>query len=453
LTEGSSLPENPVTQPPEASRRASSGLSGLWARIYSISLYRNAVYLMLNSVVGAATGFAFWVLAARLYPTAEVGLLSAIIAAMSLINTFSLFGFNVGLTRFLPEEADKRAMANTAFTAVAVSSTVLSAVFIAGTPFWSPALSFLRDTPSAFTLFAALTIAFSLLTLQAPVFVALRAAKFTFVQQTVVQTLKLVLIAAFIPLGAMGAFSAWGLAGLGGLLLGNLWLMRKTIPGYWPRPPRDRRALGTLFRYSLWNYVAEAVNGLPVRILPILVVNMLGPDPSAFFRIGYGVVSILLMIPYAAISALFAEGSSEPAKLTRSVRRAVVLMAITVAPAVLILWFLGDKILLLFGQSYSDNTVNMLRIMSLSVFPVAVVEVFVVVRRVELRLRPVILVYVLESALIIGAAVALMPALGISGAGYGWLLGYALTAVAVLVPLVRWYRAERRKSMSSRESE
>ena len=45
--------------------------------LYGVSLYRNAVYLMLNSAILAITGFFFWVLAARLYPVEGVGFASA----------------------------------------------------------------------------------------------------------------------------------------------------------------------------------------------------------------------------------------------------------------------------------------------------------------------------------------------------------------------------------------
>jgi len=41
------------------------GLKGL----YGVSLCRNAVYLMLSSVITSLSGFVFWILTARLYKT------------------------------------------------------------------------------------------------------------------------------------------------------------------------------------------------------------------------------------------------------------------------------------------------------------------------------------------------------------------------------------------------
>jgi len=58
-------------------------------------LYKNSIFLMLSSITGAGTGFVFWVIAARFYSAEDVGLASAVIAAMGLINLFwvSLIGF------------------------------------------------------------------------------------------------------------------------------------------------------------------------------------------------------------------------------------------------------------------------------------------------------------------------------------------------------------------------
>ena len=53
-------------------------------------LYKNAYFLMLSSVTSAGAGFFFWLIVARFYSTEEVGLASAIIAAMGLISMFSL---------------------------------------------------------------------------------------------------------------------------------------------------------------------------------------------------------------------------------------------------------------------------------------------------------------------------------------------------------------------------
>ncbi|HDN74250.1 MAG TPA: lipopolysaccharide biosynthesis protein, partial [Archaeoglobus sp.] len=71
-------------------------------------LFKNAYFLMLSSITSAGSGFFFWLIAARFYATADIGLASAIISAMGLISMLSLLGFDISLVRFLPEREDKQ---------------------------------------------------------------------------------------------------------------------------------------------------------------------------------------------------------------------------------------------------------------------------------------------------------------------------------------------------------
>ncbi len=63
-------------------------------------LYRNSIFLMLSSTVGAGTGFIFWIIAARLYSTEDVGLSSAIVSVMRLLMLLSFVGLDIGLIRY-----------------------------------------------------------------------------------------------------------------------------------------------------------------------------------------------------------------------------------------------------------------------------------------------------------------------------------------------------------------
>ena len=102
-------------------------------------LFKNAYFLMLSSVSSAGFGFFFWLIAARFYSTADVGLASAIIAAMGVISMLSLLGFDISLVRFLPERADKTELINSCLT-IFIFSLLLAIIFIAGIELWSPLL-------------------------------------------------------------------------------------------------------------------------------------------------------------------------------------------------------------------------------------------------------------------------------------------------------------------------
>ena len=70
---------------------------------------------------------------ARLYTTTEVGLGSAIIAAMNLIALFSVLGLNFSIIRFLPRAARPQELVNSAFILTGLVALVVAAIFIAGT--------------------------------------------------------------------------------------------------------------------------------------------------------------------------------------------------------------------------------------------------------------------------------------------------------------------------------
>jgi len=73
-------------------------------------LFKNAYFLMLSSISSAGSGFFFWLIAARFYSTAEIGLASAIIAAMGLLGMLSLLGFDISLVRFRDIHSRNRTM-------------------------------------------------------------------------------------------------------------------------------------------------------------------------------------------------------------------------------------------------------------------------------------------------------------------------------------------------------
>src|SRR4030042_3602740 len=71
-------------------------------KLFRVSLYRNAIYLMLNSVTYSVSGFIFWIIAARFYTDVEVGEGAAVIAAVTLLMQISHLSLGFALIRFLP---------------------------------------------------------------------------------------------------------------------------------------------------------------------------------------------------------------------------------------------------------------------------------------------------------------------------------------------------------------
>ena len=102
-------------------------------KYWKVSLYRNAAYLAVSNGLGGLLGFVFWTAAANLYSTEEVGIASAIIAALGLIGAISNIGLGWGIVRFLPDD-DKHAstIINTGLILCLVTSVITAFIFIIG---------------------------------------------------------------------------------------------------------------------------------------------------------------------------------------------------------------------------------------------------------------------------------------------------------------------------------
>ncbi|MFQ6129036.1 MAG: lipopolysaccharide biosynthesis protein [Thermoplasmata archaeon] len=135
-------------------------------------LYRNAIFLMANTVVASGIGFFFWMVVAGCYTPHEVGLAAAIIPVIAFLGMLSRFGFDIGLVRFLPSSGkNSRAMINSSFTISGAAAILISFIFLMGLDIWSPALLFIRENRIFFS-------SFTLFSLMNQVFVARRNAKF-----------------------------------------------------------------------------------------------------------------------------------------------------------------------------------------------------------------------------------------------------------------------------------
>src|SRR5437773_4097092 len=64
------------------------------------TLYKNSLYVMASNMVLIGSGFLFWIIAARLYGAAQIGIATSLYSLLTLLSTLSLLGFNSGLMRF-----------------------------------------------------------------------------------------------------------------------------------------------------------------------------------------------------------------------------------------------------------------------------------------------------------------------------------------------------------------
>ena len=397
-------------------------------------LFKNSYYLYATALSTAGFGFFFWILAARLYTVEEVGLGSAILSAAWLISIISSLGFDVGLIKYLPGEKDKSRMINSCFTVTALTSLLLSVLFILSLHIWSPTLMVLQKYTFVKVMFVLYTVSLTLFGLQSRVFVAFRLAKYSFMQG-IIGMVRILILPLLVALGAFGVFLSAGLAIIIALIIGNI-LILKVISRYRPVPVINKRMINDMIYYSFGNNIANILYFLPSAVLPLMVVEVLGKEINAYFYVAWATSAILIMISYTTSLSLFAEGSLLPDKLRQNVIKSLKFIYIILIPAIIGIFIFGKYILLIFGRLYADNAFDVLLLLSLGTIPHSIIVVYVAIMRVKKDVMPVIIVYGGIAVLtIVGSYIAIQE-IGLIGIGISWIFSNGIVALFVIVKLI-----------------
>lgn len=412
-------------------------------KLWHIPLYSNAVYLMVAQVIAALLGFAFWVMVARSYSPVDVGLASALIAAMGLLVLFSRLGMGWGLIRFLPHSGkNASSIINTVFVTGILTSTAVTFIFVAGLSFWSPALLFMRHDPVYLTAFVLFTIVSTLSILVDHAFIASRRAGFTLSRGLIFNLLKLplpIMLAVFFH--SFGIFASWGISLCVALLLSFLLFLPRVQPGYRPRFTLSRGVVNEMVHFSFANYIGTLFWAAPGMLLPLIVVNLLGAESNAYFYIASALGGGLTMVPGAISMSLFAEGSYEEERLGLNIRRSLKMTYLILVPAVILILAIAGKLLLLFGSSYAENATTLLRIIAITALPLSVNIVYLAIKRVEKNLKMIVGLSAFIAVITLGLTYLLLPRMGINGAGLALLGSHSIIALVIIASWLKGRRA------------
>lgn len=417
-------------------------------------LYRNAIFLMANSVVGQALGFFFWVVVARTYADSDVGFAVTLLSTVSFVSSLALLGQTYALIRYLPETEDQIGLVNTSLTLVGLGTVLLTGGFFLVVALAGLDLGFILDNPAYPLVILACALASSLGPILDNVAVGLRRSDLP-MWRTVVMGLVKIPVAVIIALtlsttlgvGRFGIFLALVLALVAGVLVEALWLLPKVLPGYVPRIRTKFSRLRPMMRFSQGNYAASVVAAAGGGLLPLLILEALGEvgaKNAAYFYVASAVAALLSVISGSAFTSFYAEASYRNADRHRDERRALLLTAALLAPAIVVFWIFARFVLLLFGgasSSYADYATDPLRILTLSSIPAVANNLLTTRVRVRKQTLP----------LIVGAGIASSVQLGL---GYVLLVAYGITGLSVACVLagaatVPYYWLVARKSFET----
>jgi O-antigen/teichoic acid export membrane protein len=402
------------------------------------SLVRNSVLVMATTGMNAAFGYLFWIAAARMFAPADVGRATAAISAMNLAALIATLGVGTALIAHLPGLHDDDGR----------SRHVTGAALYTGAAGRLAGVVVVLVLPLVDESFATATEGWARIVLVIGVlaqvwgvvldnlFVAERRAEGMLARNSVFGGLKLVLLvsgAVALAAGDRFIITTWVVASTVALLV--------TVVVLLPRLARPLRAardgamaeIRRMARPALMHHLAVLGGEFPMFLLPVIVVGRAGAESGAFFYTTWMVGSLFFTISASASSSLFAEGAHSPAELRDQRRRSVRLIAVLLVPVMAGMLVFGHLVLSLFGADYAAAGYPLLVLLVVSAVPDACTNIGVAQWRVEGRTGRVAVLNVGMALIALVGTWLLVPNIGITGAGWAWLVAQSTGTVAVLV--------------------
>jgi O-antigen/teichoic acid export membrane protein len=399
-----------------------------WLREFGKStLLVNAVYLLLSTLVVAASGFLFWVVVAHAYSAAAVGLATTMLSVSSLLSLLGLAGFDATFVRFLPGSDRKNEYINSGLIVVTITSAVFAACSAIALPLLIPSLSVL-GTSYGFAAFVFFTVMTSLNVLTNAVFLAFKQVRALFVITVLLSLGKIILPLVIARGSALTIFVLAGSAQLVGLVLSIAWMRRTCNYTFLPRI--DMTALRTVSKFSFSVYASSILNLAPPTLLPLLIIHQIGPEDVAYYYMAFTIAGVLYTIAYASMQSVFAEGSHDETALKTHVSKAVRFIGAILIPAALVVAIVSSLLLTIFGDEYAHGAAGLLRLFALGALPVAAYSALGAMFKVTKNLRGVVGMNIVYAVVILSLSYIFVPHLGLIGIGWAWLAGN-LAAVGV----------------------
>jgi len=404
-------------------------------------LFKNSYFILLTSGSVAIFGMIFWIIVARYYASSDVGLATALLSMSQLICTFSSLGLNYSLIRYYPKYDDKNELINTCFSINLISALVFTFIFILSLNFLSPALIAVRENYLLLLSFTILTIFYSIFTLQGHIFIAARYGEFYFYQNLLPNILKVLLPILLLYFGLLGIISSWTLAVFIAFMISSVFFVPKILQNYKFKLRIKKEILKEIITFSLGNYFSAVFGSLPMMIMPLMIINILDIDSAAYFYIAWSIAVIFVTILSAMTMSLFVEGSHNSEEVFRvNIIKSIKFIFLLLIPGTIILILFGDKLLLLFGQQYSNHATKLLWLLGIGNVAFAINQLYITIKRVQMDIKSIVYINASTALIVIIGSYILMNIAGLIGVGIAWILGQGIIAVFVLIAILKKYK-------------
>ncbi len=396
---------------------------------------------MINVAVTSILGFGFWIAAARLFSSEELGRGSALVSAMIFVSVVCQLNLGSAILRFLP--ATKLAADHAIFAAYGstlLASLVGGIAFVVVAPILSSEYQYLADDITLAALFVVATLIWGIFALQDSVLTALRQATWVPIENGIYAALKIIVLPVLLAIGVTEpVFVAWAIPMVLLILPINYLIFLRFIPA---RPvardelsPVEHFGWSGLRRFMAQDYLASILIQGSTTLIPVIVLAVLGSTQSAYFYIPFTIVGAFDLL-FVKVSASFTVESALNSRAMASlVHQTVHGFGYLVVAGTVFIVAAAPLALKPFGAQYVASGTTVLRLMACASLFRAAVALYCAVCRVEGRAFRVLAVQSATFVLTVGLTYLLATTNGLAGVGWAWLIANVLAACAVVSKL------------------
>jgi O-antigen/teichoic acid export membrane protein len=423
-------------------------------------LLRNGYALIINVGATSVLGLLYWILAARLYSPAEVGVGNAAISLMQLLAGIGgQLTFAAALARFIPRAGDQsKRLALFSYVLAGTAGALVSLLYIAlihiHTAFFNRIPAVLgHGWLLAAALGGSVTV-WCVFALQDAVLTGIRQAVWIPVENGLYGVVKIGMLVGLAHVTQhYGIFTSFTLPAFIALFPTNYFIFRRLLPRHMARqtapggagpvegveaeagfPAGAGGALGvrSIRRFMGGDYLGTVLFMATGTLLPVLILARLGKAEAGYFASAYLIIYALDLVTVNLGVALMVEGAMDRSLLRHHAGTVVRRVLAIIGPAVAILLLFAPRVLGVFGHPYAVHGSGLLRLLAVAVLAKAVTSLYIALSRVERRVGQIAFWQAVLLVSITGLSWWLMGRFGIDGVGLGYLASQVFVALCLL---------------------
>jgi O-antigen/teichoic acid export membrane protein len=336
---------------------------------------RDGMALVLSSAISSAVGMLYWVVAARMFDPATVGVNTTVVSTLGLLGIIAQLNLGSAMLRFVPVVGrGARALVAACYATGIGAALVIGTGFALGAGWWGTGPAGRGRGGRARGLLRRRDAVLDRVQHAGLPAHRIKRARIVPFENLGFALLKIVLLVVGGLLGFSGAIAgSWALGTAVTVVAISIYLFRVLPPhqakGERPPSPVTLRAMrGFVAADWLGSMCLTIVN----FGLPLLVFAELGADSAATFGVAWQLAYALYLVPTGMGQSLVAHSAADPSDVDAAYRTMLTKSLTLVIPAVLVLSAGSWLVLMVFGEHYAETGSLLLALSVFSAIPACV---------------------------------------------------------------------------------